>query len=650
MKVQVNSTRACTLMILCIALFNTAKAQFNKTYQYSINGVNEHVWSVDIVPDGNGNTLHLSTIVGTYDNLIITKYDFNGNVLWDEAFQLQDPGTIVPTKLIQTDRGNIIVTGMYTEAGETMPNPFAVRFRSNGAYEMMRVYKSNTINTLGSMNYSFTRANIVRAQGTGDESYIITAPGEGPLNWKMNTSVTPNRNYSDIVVNAIRIDFDLTPMWNKKYFIDESIVLRENWASPFNSVDIQTHWDYPSGLSHVYDNTIRADKYVICGNSIDYHVTPGGTGYDREYWFTIAIDNNGAPVTHNANRYRQLPSVPGGYGYTFGHDNYWDQNTGEVIMTHTIGNTNIAGSATSGASLTPASVINVAKFNQDDLNFTSSPPVSDYYFYQDATENYANGVFENEAIDGYVIGAWISDNTTHAGMPYPDDLNTNIALLEIDKLSKTINGYNRYNVFTEALTANIAYNHDPSTSTTNYVIAGTKQVSTDYDVRIISTDIGLSACGEQTYPTGYGTLSYNNQIGEYHDPFIAYDYYPVEDKELVGMTESTSATDCNNAPDPDRYKGTDVAQVSTGSKFKIYPSVLHNDNTVSLDINATYTTDVSAVVYSIDGRQVAKKNFEVNAGDNTLQWQLQLPQAGNYIIKLMSSDEALQGTSRITKY
>ncbi len=665
MKRTIIFTKQFVLLLLCMATLSSVSAQqYSNTYPYTVSTNPTDLFSVDVINLGGGNTVNLAT--RDNDKIALTKFDYLGHVVWDEVNVISglNGGSINPTKVIEKQNGEFIVVGMYTDFNN-VNNPFAALFDNTGIYVFgsFTIYASNQTSNFRPIP-GFTRVNIVMMQNTqsGAEEYLITAPGETPYPHSTIPSLMVASMFhdNDVVINAVSVDAGLGQLWNKKYFVDPTnpITARQNMRSQnpnHPNAYVHIHADHPHGLAHVYDNSVNTDKYVITGTTwqqLQYFIgspAPGnanGAAFNNYYTFIIAIDNNGNELAHNNNPYHGEYT----YNYPFGHNQLWDQGTNEVVMSYTIGNTNIASTNGTPATPIPASVIGVMKLDQNTLNVVGS--TSDFYYLVDATENYAYGIIENDANDGYVIGAWIYDENTHAGNPAPDDKNANIAILEVDKSTAAINYYHRFNIYEETLTAAITgYNYQGLAS---YVLAGTKGTSgvNPQDIRMISADATGYSCCTHVQPNGLGTINHSTV---YEGPQNFYEHLiydaPFQD-DMTTPTANTTRDDCFLAIDCTQWKpsNSNGLAIIEESKLNIYPTILEDgSNSFNIELNAIDATNITLAIYSIDGRKVAEQAYDVNKGSNKFTWNVELPTSGNYIIKTQSTDEALQGNIRITK-
>lgn len=632
--------RLCALMLTCFFSFTNSYGQdYNMMYPYAISSSYAEVHAVDVIADANGNTIHLSS--GVNDELILTKLDFNGGLVWNEAHDIVGSNyltSIQPYKIIETLNGDFIVVGFAYTTLYAPKNPFAAKFDATGTFLDFQIYNSNMSGSMYNVP-GFTRVNIERMQNTntGTEDYIITAPGTSPLSPYIIPGSVPPSNYQDCAINAISIDQGtLLPYWNHKYFVANTMAARTGWASgnPLytpGTMHVNMHRDHPQGLTHVLDGT--TDKYVITGTAYE-GVWPfgGGVSSFNHYNFVMSVDNSGNVVNGYSGEYT--------FNYPFGHNMIWDQGTNEVVMSFTIGNTNLASSGTP-ASTTPASVIAIMKLNPSTLAVVGGS--SDYYYMLNGVENYAYGLIENQAKNGYVIGCYFSDYQTVPGSYYD-----NISLLEVDKTTMNVNYYNRFNIDAQTYPAATAYNEFAGTA--NYVVTGEKHNGVGVsDLRSLSADISGSTCGVFSDAYGQGTVSHGSENTP--PTFVVHAMPKTADQEnLNALNELTRPDDCKASMNPNAWKTTSVNDLTKEASVKVFPSVItQNNEALNIAIDANYAGNISAGIYSIDGRKVAEKNYTVNEGTNNLIWHVTLPASGNYILKINATDAELNHTARITK-
>ena len=97
---------ATTALLLC--LFINISAQ-QVTTDWVINNFNGYPVGAMIGYDNNAN-IFVTGHAGDFTNIITTKYDTNGNVIWEKYYSVQDLG-VAATWLSVDPFGNIIVTG-----------------------------------------------------------------------------------------------------------------------------------------------------------------------------------------------------------------------------------------------------------------------------------------------------------------------------------------------------------------------------------------------------------------------------------------------------------------------------------------------------------------------------------------------------------
>jgi hypothetical protein len=352
----------------------------------------------------------------------------------------------------------------------------------------------------------------------------------------------------------------------------------------------------------------------------------------------MSLDNSGAVVNNYKGEYT--------YNYPFGHNMLWDQATSEVVTSFTTGNTNIANTAVPGPpSAIPASVITVMKLDDNTLNVPGNS--SDFYYFMNGTENYAYGIVENQSRTGYVIGGWTYDRHTYS--PPDPQYNYNICLLEVDKTTAARNYFHKFNVFKETNTAATAYNDDMM-GNVNYVVAGNKRNGLyDGDIRVVSADVAGLTCGGGQWPDGRGTVAHGQENPIAYINFIEYAQTGHFTDILNTPSASTTVDDCYTAPDPNHWKPTGIENVVTNSSVSVYPTILtSNIQALTIELNAVNSTVATVSIFSIDGRKVAGQTYKVSAGENKFSLPISLPSSGNYIMKIHSPEEGLQGNIRLT--
>lgn len=632
------------LLLACTSTLVTYGQPFdyNKTYPYNIDNLYSERESVDIISDGDGNTIVLSyDDVRRPNEFMLTKLDFQGNILWEENHAF-NATLMEPYKLIETQNGDIIVVGLHQDNDYSWINPFAAKFDAWGTLLSGRIYISNTggfasswANSIAINSRGFLRVNIVKTEGTGSEDYIIVCPGVPPFS-PTNPRSYPPLDFQDVCVNALRIDVNLNMSWNYKYFYPTPAARQAATSQDpaYSGFWIFSQVDHPHAVTHV--NTGGSDKYVIGGTSWQTLNDPvGGATFHHYFNLFMSIDNLGSIVDPYQGEYT--------YSYPFGMNMLWDQATNEIVASYTVGNTALATTGTPPTSV-PASVIGISKLDPSNLNIVGG--TSDFYYFQNSTENYAYGIIENEAQDGYVIPVWQHDQTTYA----PQQIETKTsAIFEIDKNTAAINFAKQFNPFREVYTAGIAYNHSPMHGATNYVIAANAMTNPNTklgDIRVTSTDIGGNTCCSGTWQSGLGTINHSSSESPYS--FITHQENGDQAFSSNFTTEVATVDDCYNSSNCNYWKPTAIEEVITDNTIKVYPTLIEGNTQLTVDINSTTSQALSMSIYSIEGKKITEKNVDVNTGDNSVKWDVSLPSSGNYIMQIQSKDNSLNKTIKLT--
>lgn len=585
-------TLLTAIMLACIIWAQQAVAQYNKTYISTINGSQVQSTAIDIVDAGNGEACVLSGagVAGGLPSIVLRKHDFNGNILFETA-HTPHVNFFYAEKMVLTPNGEYIVVGTHYDAAN-VNNPFAARFDNSGNILWFHVYPSNS--TWTSYSGSFARVCIVRAEDDPAESYIITAPGDQfyPTTWN-----------DDIVVNALKIDAGGIPVWNKKYALPAAD--RNGTYAGFTSID-----DLPNTLCYGTDGGMH--KYLIAGTTVKNVLSERG--------FQFSIDGNGNIVDQYTEYFIS--------GYPFGHDALFDPATQQFVLTFTMGNNNLAPPVT-------VSEIAVLKLNFGTLGIVSY----DYYWDNNAVENYGVSIKENAPRDAYIIASWVSN---------PLSVNQSIintALLKIDK-SGTPFFLKRYNEDTYSWPSAIISLTDPLSGTENYVTAGYAHFNND--TRIYSTDVNGDVCGVIDVQPSHNGYDYGPAPYSYSEAPFPPNFFR-ENVQIENL--QTQITDCANAPNPSQYKSKPAGiTANTAVKdVKVYPTILTQNNKVIFETIGNNGTDMLAELYTIDGRKAGSITFSLTAGLNTGIWDIPAQQAGNYFIRISTADKSLNKTVKITK-
>lgn len=573
-------------MICCLLGGMHTYAQYNKTFYNTQNGSMQAMddVAIDIINVGNGSTCVLTKNIASDYDFTLKIIDYTGAVTAYETFTVSQSDYISPGKLLLAPNGDILVSGYYTTTVPTrVVNPFAARFSVAGSViscSWFKMYPSNA--GIFSLSTTLSRVNIVEATDWPSEAYILVGAGD--------KSGTP---YNDQTINALLIDAGGNLQWNKKYY--------ENTPSRFRTIA-------PRALTRFDGDMMQ--KYYIAGY-MNYNVT-------IQRGFDMAIDVNGNIV----NQYRDY-YVP---TYPFGHDAIYDASTGEIVLTYTMGNNNIAGAPV-------VSEIAVTKMQANNLAIIST----DYYYEDDpsavVSENYSNTIVLDAANSNYIINAF----------NYNDNMSYKTAcILKIDKASN-VQFYKRYNKLTATDYGAITSVVDPF-AVENYVAVCNTVNTTTPDSRVFSTNTAGVTCGDDninykqgTYnlmETGY-TFTDASLFGEMH---VLYS---------TGYSYSDSLCDNSN---PDYKQSTTVAFTTSSGGFAAYPTLLTDaENNITLSGISTKAATLHVTITGIDGKVLYREDVKLEQGSNNLKLAPGLSANGTYVLTATSDDGRINMVKRITK-
>ena len=577
-----------------------AQPQFNKTW---FNGK-----GIDVVDVGN-NTV---TVLGTDGaaDILLTNLDFYGNV---SAFQVGinhsygNPNEeFRPTKLILTPQGDYIVVGIYSYYDADVRTyhfyPFATRISASGIVTWVQIYRASyTWSKIPVPGY--TRANIVLVEDdpNGDESYIISAPGD-PHHHQFSGAYP-----QDIIINAIRIDANGVPLWNKKYVPDASI------RTGFYSFE-----SYPQALTY-YEDGGGNGAYFIGGTDQRWYMGAGASAHS----FYMAIDRNGN-MTVPYNRIDVIST--GAPVYAWNCDALYDAAQQRVVMAASTINWSGTGSS--------ASAITVVQFD-NALNIIQG----DYYHHNtDLTENYSFDIEFDVNKGHFLIAAWVFDEFNMLG---------SMALLKLNRLSMSPVFYKRYNHQTSnSDNAAVIPLVDASNTYENYVMVGTRAPATPNGLRVISTTQTGFACGEDELNPQHGA------VGLMGNPDLYVDITPVG---YITPTSSNpilfiQSTDC--WVDPNYKKSpTSIGESPAAADFTAYPSQFTG---AQQDIRISFASEsgqgATAKLYNSKGQLLEQQRIQLTEGENELLLQMNFPHTGIYNLVISADDQSMQHTVRLVRH
>lgn len=573
-------------MICCMLGGMHSYAQYNKTFYNTQNGSMQATddVAIDIINVGNGSTCVLTKNIASDYDFTLKIIDYTGAVTAYETFTISQSDYISPGKLLLAPNGEILVSGYYTTTVPTrVVNPFAARFSVvGGAINCLwfKLYPSNT--GIFSLSTTLSRVNIVEATDWPTEAYILVGAGDN--------SGTP---YNDQTINALLIDANGALQWNKKYY--------ENTPSRFRMIA-------PRALTRFDGDMMQ--KYYIAGY-MNYNVT-------IQRGFDMAIDVNGNIV--NPYRDYYVPTYP------FGHDAIYDASTGEIVLTYTMGDNNIAGAPV-------VSEIAVTKMQANNLAIIST----DYYYEDDpsavVSENYSNTIVLDAANSNYIINAF----------NYNDNMNYKTAcILKIDKASN-VQFYKRYNKLTATDYGAITSVVDPF-AVENYVAVCNTANTTTPDSRVFSTNTAGVTCGDDNINYKQGTYNLMEKSYTFTDTSLL-------GEMLIPYTTGYSYSDslCDNS-NPDYKQSSNVVFTTSSSGFTAYPTLLTDaGNNITLSGISTNTAMLHVTITGIDGKVLYREVVKLEQGNNNLKLAPGLSANGTYVLTATSDDGRINIVKRITK-
>jgi hypothetical protein len=84
--------------------------------------------------------------------------------------------------------------------------------------------------------------------------------------------------------------------------------------------------------------------------------------------------------------------------------------------------------------------------------------------------------------------------------------------------------------------------------------------------------------------------------------------------------------------------------------FKLSPVYPNPTNaSVNFDLNLLHAGEYEIVLYSLDGREVMTRNYQLTSGKNHLQWNLQGLPSGNYILSSTGAGETVSRQVSVIK-
>lgn len=546
----------------------------------------------DIVDAGNGNTCVLSV---QWEHINLKMLDFAGNVSGSETFYMPLASTpparaYLGERLLTTPNGEFIVAGrcLYQPTHQSLIEiiPFAARFNFNGTNFTCLWFEEYPGNGVIATSLSNIPESRINIVRAED------APSEAYiLVTEGDDTNTPLAGSGLFTINALQIDANGNLNWNKKY--------SDNTGSG-------TLRDYHvSALAYGENNEQpSAGKYFI-GGSID-----------RQTSFDMTIDFMGNII----DQYREY-DMP---GEEFDHSVLFDDNQQQFVLANSISSMN-AGNSIHQIAVTKID-ISMAILQTD-------------FYYENDPASFQCSTISKKIIEDDTKSHYLVTGSTHRDYNGTGTIHAGISILKLDKFAN-VQFFKRYNRLGGTWGYSIASVVDPFTTTENYAATGQGA-----NTRVLTTDITGSTCGEEDLSFDQSDFSLSSiQYIHTVDSFVG--------QQSVTYSVGNSYREVSCDPLNPYYKPTSIENTDvSGNNIQVYPNVLsYNERFVNIDLSTISSTDFSVSVYSIDGRQIASKEFTAEAGKKVLQFDTGIEVAGTYILRIESNIQELVKTVKISKY
>ncbi len=282
MRTKTTHFAAMFVLLLCFAI-PQSRAQYNHAHEANyFSGMYNLQLSGDAVDIVTADPNHQCVLSSLQNQSYLTgifpcdffislkNIDMSGSTVWDMTHYFLDTFyKLEPVALIKTLDEGFIVVGRavnYSSGSQPFANPFALKVDQNGNLQWANIYQSNYTRFSDSVQTTVTR---VEDDTTGTESYIIVRSG---------TADPQHEHFTDVCINALKIDVNGTLLWNKKYRMQN----RSNADSVVS--------DYPATITHVEDSA--SHYYFIAGTRRTTSAT-----YSRDSaLFYLGIDRDGRVV------------------------------------------------------------------------------------------------------------------------------------------------------------------------------------------------------------------------------------------------------------------------------------------------------------------------------------------------------------------
>lgn len=265
--------------------------------------------------DANAITLDASSNVyvagesdgtGTGRDLVVVKYDVNGNQLWASRFNGAANLSDVANAIVVDGPGNVYVTGRTTVTGGTT-NYVTIKYDASGVQQWVSYYNGTGNNNdesvaidLSSSGRLYVTGTSRNASGNNDIVTIRLNPNNGNQMWVK--SINGSANSNDRAYALLADGNDVVVVGSQKNTVtnDDYITLKYNGNN--GSANWQKTYDYANSFNE--GTSIAKDasnNYVVTGRSLN--------GLYYEY-HTLMYSNAGVQQWVNTNKTNiQYPSV-----------------------------------------------------------------------------------------------------------------------------------------------------------------------------------------------------------------------------------------------------------------------------------------------------------------------------------------------------